>query len=162
MSFANERAIMQGSSPEYVLLDDNGMTDYLRGHTLIQQKSCISDKSLGLTHVLTHSEKYPIFLERDGVYQIPKDFYETYKRFLEMPESIALKLQKEDLRMWRRVHEFHKAMPDVKIEPMVVSYPEIQADAVGTTIQHEADIVERKYQMQRQSAEKSKKSSGIH
>ena len=66
VSFSNERAKMQGTSPEYVLLDDNGMTDYLRGQTLIQQKACISDKSLGLTHVLSHSEKYPIFLEKDG------------------------------------------------------------------------------------------------
>ena len=155
VGFANERAIMQGAAPEYVLLDDNGMTDYLRGQTLIQQKACISDKSLGLTHVLSHSEKYPIFLEKDGVYQIPKDFYEKYKRFLEMPESIALKLRKEDLRMWRRVQEFHEVMPDAKVEPMVATYAEIQADAVGTTIRREADAVERKYQKQRRSAEES-------
>ena len=57
--------------------------------------------------------------------------------------------------MWRRVQEFHEAMPDAKVEPMVVTYAEIQADAVGTTIQREADDVERKYQKQRQAAEES-------
>ena len=155
VGFANERAIMEGMSPQYVLIDDNGMTDYIRGQTPIQQKACISDKSLGLTHILSHTEKYPIFMKKDGVYQIPKDFYKKYNKFLEMPESIAFKLRKEDLRMWRRVQEFHQAMPDAKIEPMVATYAEIQADAVETTIQHEADVVEHKYQKQRQSAEEN-------
>ena len=159
VGFSNERAILQGATPEYVLIDDNGMTDYLRGQTLIQQKACISDKSLGLTHVLSHSEKYPIFLEKDGVYQIPKDFYEKYIRFLKMPEATALKLRKEDLRMWQRVKDFHTAMPDAKVEPMVVTYTEIQADAVGVTIQREMDSVDRKYQEQRLSAEVSCRAS---
>ena len=155
VGFANERAILQGQSPKYALIDDNGMTDYLRGQTLIQQKACISDKSLGLTHVLSHSEKYPVFLEKDGVYQIPRDFYEKYKRFLSMPESEALKLRKEDLRMWRRVQEFHKAMPDVKVEPMISTYAEIQVDAVETTIQREEAAAEHICQEQRSSAEES-------
>jgi len=159
VGFENERAIMRGSVPEYVLLDDNGMTDYVRGQTLIQQKACISDKSLGLTHVRSHSEKYPVFLEKNGVYQIPKDFYEKYKHFLEMPESVALKLRKEDLRMWRRIQEFHESMPDAKVEPMIATYAEIQADVVGETIQREADSVARKYQKQRQSAEESCKAT---
>ena len=159
VGFSNERAILQGASPEYKLIDDNGMTDYLRGQTLIQQKACISDKSLGLTHVLSHSEKYPTFLEKDGVYQIPKDFYEKYIRFLKMPEATALKLRKEDLRMWQRVKEFHMSMPEAKVEPMVVTYAEIQADAVGATIQREVEDVERKYQEQRSSAEESCRAS---
>lgn len=146
---------MQGMSPQYKLIDDNGMTDYLRGQTIIQQKACISDKCLGLTHVISHSEKYPLFPEKDGVYQIPKDFYEKYKRLVDMPESIALKLRKEDLRLWRKVQAFNKAMPNAKIEPMVVDYADIQADTVETTIQRETDAVEHKHQKQRRAAEES-------
>ena len=150
---------MKGASPEYTLLDDNGMTDYLRGQTPIQQKACFSDKSLGLTHILSHSEKYPVFSDKNGVYQIPSDFYEKYKRFIDMPENIALKLRKEDLRMWRKVQEFHATLPEVKVEPMVATYAEIQVDAVGTTLQCEADAVESRYQEQRHSAEESCRAS---
>ena len=38
VSFSNARAVMQGQEKAYTLIDDNGMTDYLRGNTLIQQK----------------------------------------------------------------------------------------------------------------------------
>ena len=155
VSFSNERAIMDGSPIRHQLIDDNGMTDYLRGDTLIQQKACLSDKSLGLKHILSHAEKYPEFLEKSGVYQIPKDFYKKYIRFSKMPESQALKLRKEDLRLWRKVHAFNEAFPDAKIEPMQVTYDEIQADAVGKTISNEAAEVEKKYKKQCESAEKS-------
>lgn len=155
VGFSNARAIQEGKSPLYTLVDDNGMTDYFRGKTPIQQKACISDKSLGLTHVIDHSEKYPMFLKVNGVYQIPRDFYEKYKRFLNMPEENALKLRKEDLRMWRRVQEFKAAMPDAKVEPMVVTYAEIQANAVGTTIEKEAAESQARYQNERISAEYS-------
>ena len=159
VGFANERAILQGERPKYVLIDDNGMTDYLREKTPIQQKACISDKNLGLTHILSHSEKYPLFIENNGVYQIPRDFYEKYKKFLNMPESKALKLRKEDLRMWLRVREFHRAMPDAKVEPMISTYAEIQADTVGKTIQREEVVAEHKYKEQCASAEESCRAS---
>ena len=72
-----------------------------------------------------------------------------------MPESVALKIRKEDLRIWRRVQEFHELMSKAKVESMAITYVDIQADAVGETIQREAESVERKYQKQRQSAEES-------
>lgn len=120
VSFSNARAVMQGQEKAYTLIDDNGMTDYLRGNTLIQQKACLSDKALGLTHIAAHAEKYPVFIQENGIYQIPKDFYAKYQRFVNMAEETALKLRKEDLRMWKRVQEFKAAIPEAKVEPMVV------------------------------------------
>ena len=131
VSFSNARAVMQGQEKTYTLIDDNGMTDYLRGNTPIQQKACISDKALGLTHVADPAENYPVFIQDNGIYQIPKDFYEKYQRFVNMTEEVALKLRKEDLRMWKRVQEFKSAVPEAKVESMVVTYDEIQAGAVS-------------------------------
>lgn len=141
--FCNARAIIQGENPLYRLVDDNGMTDYLRGDVLIQQKACISDKALGLTHILDHANKYPAFLDQKGVYQIPKDFYEIYTRFIKMPKEVAGKLLKEDYRMWSRVQSFHDAAPDIRVEPMVVTYNEIQAGSVIDTIKCETESIEK-------------------
>lgn len=141
--FCNARAIIQGEDPLYYLVDDNGMTDYLRGDVLIQQKACISDKALGLTHVLEHADKYPAFLDQNGVYQIPKDFYEIYSRYIGMPKETAGKLLKDEYRMWLRVQSFHNAAPNIKVEPMVVMYSEIQAGNVMDTIERENECIEK-------------------
>lgn len=153
VSFSNAWAVMQGQEKAYTLIDDNGMTDYLRGNTLIQQKACLSDKALGLTHIAAHAEKYPVFIQENGIYQIPKDFYAKYQRFVNMAEETALKLRKEDLRMWKRVQEFKAAVPEAKVEPMVVTYDEIQAGAVNGTIDREMAAVEKEYRKQRNAAE---------
>lgn len=147
--FCNARAIIQGENPLYYLVDDNGMTDYLRGNVLIQQKACISDKALGLTHVLAHADKYPAFLNQNGVYQIPKDFYEIYIRYIGMSKEAAGKLLKDDYRMWRRVQSFHNAAPKIKVEPMVVTYSEIQAGNVMDSIERETEHIEKYCQDQK-------------
>lgn len=98
VGFSNARSLMNGQKPEYFLIDDNGMTDYYRGSTCIQQKACQSDKVLGLTHVKNHAVKYPEFIaEKDGIYQIPKDFYETFAWYRDMPSDVAGKLRNEAL-----------------------------------------------------------------
>ena len=153
VGFCNERAVMQGLKASYRLIDDNGMTDYMRNDILIQQKACQSDKALGLTHIVAHSKKYPCYVEKNGIYQIPKDFYMKMQKFMNMPESEAFKLRKEDLRMWRKVQEFKTAMPGVKVESMVVTYGEIQVGAVESTIEKEKASVQKEYNKQRNEAE---------
>ena len=37
---ANIKAFINGDEPLYILLDDNSMTDYIRGMQIIQQKAC--------------------------------------------------------------------------------------------------------------------------
>ena len=106
---------------------------------------------------------YKDFLCDDGVHpnakghlliaSAVKDFYEKYQRFVNMTEEVALKLRKEDLRMWKRVQEFKSAVPEAKVEPMVVTYDEIQAGAVNGTIDREMASVEKEYRKQRNAAE---------
>ena len=50
------------------------------------------------------------------------------------PPEIAVKFRKEDLRLWKVVHEFCEANPDIVIEPMEVSYRDIQAGNVNNTV----------------------------
>lgn len=157
VAFANVNSLMKGELPEYILIDDNGMTDYLRGDILIQQKACISDGTFGLTHVLAHVKKYPLFVDEKGVYQIPSDFYELYCFFSHIPESEALKFRKEDLRIWKAVKEFNDEAPYIKLEPMEVTYREIQAGVVHDTIDRKEASVEKMHEDQKQIARDSYK-----
>ncbi len=150
----NARSLLDGKAADYVLLDDNGPTDYTRAGRPIQQKAVQADKALGLTHVAEHAAKYPFeFVEKNGVYQIPRDFYETFRRFLNMDPMEAGRLRTEDLRMWERVQAFRHEHPNLKIEPMVVGYPDIQAGAISETIQKEEDMQEKKYAERRENVE---------
>ena len=160
VGIANARDLMDGNPARYVLIDDNGMTDYLRGSTPIQQKACISDKALGLTHIKTHCSNYPEFVAGEkGIYQIPRDLYATYTKFRDMPLSEAGKLLKPDWRLWKRIQEFEAACPDVVVEPMVVDYADIQVNAVGQTITREKLFIERLYRKRRALAIKASKAS---
>ena len=160
VGISNARSLMDGNVPQYRLIDDNGMTDYFRGKLPIQQKACISDKTLGLTHVKAHCNNYPEYIsEQNGIYQIPRDFYVTYKRFKDMPASEAGKLLKADWRLWKRVQAFQEECPDCVIEPMVVDYADIQANAIGQTIGRERLALERVYRKRRAVAVKKGKAS---
>lgn len=131
---ANVKSFLKGKKALHVLLDDNSMTDYKRGSQLIQQKACQSDNHLGLDHVKRHCEKYPEFVSQGGIYQIPKDFYQKFDMMRNTPPEIAAKFKKEDLRLWKVVHEFCEANPNIVIEPMEVSYRDIQASNVNNTV----------------------------
>lgn len=159
VSFANSESLLAGENPMYVLIDDNGMTDYLLGDTLVQQKACLSDKAFGLTHVLSHAEKYPDFIEQGGIYQIPKDFFAKYQYFVNMPKETAFKLRREELRAWEAVQKFHTSAPDIKIQPMSVTYAEIQAGSVSNTIDNECAKLDREYKKQKRQAELSCKAT---
>lgn len=131
---SNADSFVKGESAIYTLLDDNGPVDYMRGNTPIQQKACKSGGNLGLDHVLFHSDKYPSFSHKGGVYQIPKDLYYEYKKFKDMNPDIAGKLRKEEYRLWKFIQQYTADNPNIKIEPMVVNYDEIQAETIEKTL----------------------------
>lgn len=131
---SNIRAFINGDEPLYILLDDNSMTDYLRGMQIIQQKACQANGYLGLDAIKRHMAKYPNFIEEGGIYQIPKDMYERYTWLRDLPIDVAMKLRSEDLTLWRYIRRFTENNPNVVIEPMEVSYPEIQAGSINNTV----------------------------
>lgn len=149
---SNVKAFINGDEPLYILLDDNSMTDYLRGMQIIQQKACKANGYLGLDAIKAHKLKYPEFIEQGGVYQIPKDMYDRYERLKNLPEATAMKLRKEDLRLWRYIKNFIGENPDVVIEPMEVSYSDIQAGNIENTVNKVERDTDKEFEKQREEA----------
>lgn len=145
---ANAKALVNGETAIYNLLDDNGPVDYTRGNIPIQQKACKSGGNLGLDHVLSHSDKYPTFTHEGGIYQIPKDLYREYRKLKDMNPELAGRLRKEEYRLWKFIQQYSIDNPDIKIEPMVVSYDEIQAGTIEKTLdrvsKHHKDVEEQR------------------
>lgn len=132
---SNANNLLEGKLPEYLLLDDNGPTDYLRGNIHIQQKACQSDGLLGLTHIKKHAKIYPIYIEgNNNIYQIPCDFYNKYNDLLNTSKPDAGKLLNTDYKLWKKINDFKSEFPNIKIEPMVVTYDEIQVGSIEETI----------------------------
>ncbi len=157
---ANVKSFLKGKKALYVLLDNNSMTDYTKGFQLIQQKACQSDNHLGLDHIKRHFEKYPEFASQGGIYQIPKDFYKKYDMMQNTPPEIAAKFRKEDLRLWKAVHEFSKTNPDIVIEPMDVSYHDIQAGNVNRTVSNIEKNANEGFKKQKADAQNKYSPSG--
>lgn len=149
---SNIKAFINGDEPLYVLLDDNSMTDYLRGMQIIQQKACQAGGHLGLDAIKHHAEKYPEFIEKGGIYQIPQDMYKKYNQLRNLPEEVALKMRREDLRLWKYIKTFTDENPNIKIEPMEVTYSEIQAGNIGDTVKKVEDDTDREFENQRKEA----------
>lgn len=150
---SNIKAFINGDEPLYILLDDNSMTDYMRGFEIIQQKACRAGGHLGLDAIKHHMEKYPEFIQQGGIYQIPKDMHTKYEYLRNLPEDVATKLRKEDLRLWKYIHTFAEENPDVVIEPMEVSYTDIQAGNIDNTIERVEKNTEQEFKKQRKVAQ---------
>ena len=131
------------------------MTDYIRGMQIIQQKACQAGGHLGLNAIKRHMEKYPEFVEKGGIYQIPKDMFEKYIRLKNLPKDVTMKLRKEDLRLWKYIRSFTKEYPEAMIEPMVVSYTDIQAGNIEATVKRVERDKEQEFEKQRNDAQKA-------
>lgn len=136
---SNANALVIGEKTTYSLIDNNGPTDYLKGNISIQQKSCRSGGMLGLDHIEKHANTYPNYITECGIYQIPKDFYEEYCKLLATPKNLACKMHNEDYRRWQKIQVFAQENPDITIEPMLVTYDEIQAGTIENTFQNVSD-----------------------
>lgn len=150
---SNIKAFINGEEPLYILLDDNSMTDYTRGFEIIQQKACQAGGHLGLDAIKRHMDKYPEFVEQGGIYQIPKDMFAKYEQLKNLPEEVAMKLRKEDLRLWKYIRTFSEENPGAVIEPMEVSYTDIQAGNIDNTVKRVEKNTDQEFEKQRKVAE---------
>ena len=151
---ANIKAFINDDEPLYILLDDNSMTDYTRGIEIIQQKACQAGGHLGLDAIKRHKVKYPEFVQSGGIYQIPKDMFEKYECLKKLPEDAAMKLRKEDLRLWKYIHEFTEENPDITIESMEVSYSDIQAGNIDNTVKRVENDAKSEFETQRENVQR--------
>lgn len=150
---SNIKAFINGEEPLYILLDDNSMTDYTRGFEIIQQKACQAGGHLGLDAIKRHMEKYPEFVGQGGIYQIPKDMFAKYQQLKNLPEEVAVKLRREDLRLWKYIQTFSEENPSVVIEPMEVSYADIQAGNIDNTVKCVEKNTNQEFEKQQKVAE---------
>lgn len=133
----NAQSLVHGDKPVMEWVDDNGMADLLRDGIEIQVKFVSSGGKFSLNAVADHLEKYPDFLDKDGVYQIPKDYLETVRALYEMPQKEAAKLVSSDggpsYTMWKTIHEYFDTN-DISIDDLEASkfkYSEIQRNAIA-------------------------------
>lgn len=153
----NARKLVEGLSREYTLIDDNSSVDYMRNSTPIQQK-CVQSK-YGLGAIKEHIEKYPNFLDDNGIYQIPKNYYEKLKELAVLSTDEASKLTGTDYRLWKEIQNLKNnyGVNFEKIEPMVADYFEIQVGKIDDTIKKEEEALKDKSQeLKNQAYEKSK------
>ena len=131
---ANGNALVRGENALYKLLDDNSAVDCLRAETKIQIKACQSHGKLGLDFVKQHAEKYPLFVEQGGIYMIPQDFFEKYDFFRSLSAAEAGKMDNPSYHLWQYIQNFTQENPDIKIEPLVVGYKDVQANQIYETL----------------------------
>lgn len=106
----NAREQIVGKVPIYKWINDNGPDDLQRGNILIQQKFVNSGGHLSLCAIRQHFNQYPDYLDKNKVYQIPKDHYDKIKWLLSIPEEKANKMPTStgefSLKQWKEVHKF--------------------------------------------------------
>lgn len=132
----NAWSLIRGNGKICVLTDDNGMTDYIENGIEIQQKACRSGH-LGLDYMIQHRNKYPGFA---GKYQMPKDFYAKYEQISSLSKDVAAKLNRSDWNFWQEIQKAKQA--GIEIEPMKVTYSEIQRDTIHKTIDNHRDYLQ--------------------
>ncbi len=148
----NARQLVTGAKPEYILIDDNGIVDYLRGSDEIQQK--FVQLNLGFDAIREHCKSYPGFVRDGGIYHIPKDYYEKFKGLIELTPEQAGKLPNKDYALWKHIHSVldETGIDPAKIEPAVVEYSDAQRGAYEKTIDNEEASIRQKDKEQRDAA----------
>lgn len=145
----NARQEILGKQPNYVWIDDNGPIDLIRGDANIQQKFVNSGSHLSLEAIKKHHEAYPWFLNKNNVYQIPKDHYDKIKYYLSISENEANKMPTQtgefSLKQWKEVHAFFEQgdIPLEKIEPSILKYDEVQRGEIEETISLEKKSIKK-------------------
>ncbi len=139
----NARREVTGLPGEYIWINDNGVVDFMRGGTAIQQKFSACKNHLSLAAVKMHLDLYPDFLKNGGKYQIPSDHYEQIKYLLSVPKDVANKMPTSNgefsLSQWKFVHDFFKTneigMED--LEPSLLDYRSVQKNNIDYTFEQE-------------------------
>ena len=139
----NAQNLVRGDKPVMEWVNDNGPADLLRDGVEIQVKFVNAGGKFSLEAVAAHLEKYPDFLDKDGVYQIPKDHLEAVRALYEMPKEEATQLVSSNdgpsYSTWKTIHEFFDTN-GIKIDDLEASkfkYPDVQKNAIADKMAEE-------------------------
>lgn len=150
----NAKKLVDGLDREWHLVDDNGPVDYRKNGIPIQQKA--RQGNLGLNAIREHSEKYPDFLRKGGIYEIPKDYHERLKKLWNLSAEDAKKLdnRNSDYKLWKSIRQFEEntGITIDQIEPMNTDYSGIQKGTYEETISEKEKGIKRKDKANRTTA----------
>lgn len=139
----NAQSLVRGDKPVMEWVNDNGPADLLRNGLPIQVKFVKAGGKLSLDAVAVHLEKYPDFLDKNGVCQIPKDFFDTVCFLCEMPKEEAAKLVSSDggpsYSTWKSIHEFFgsSGFSIDDLEASRFEYSEVQKNVIADKMAEE-------------------------
>lgn len=139
----NAQSLVHGDKPVMEWVNDNGPADLLRNGVEIQVKFVNAGGKFSLDAVATHLEKYPDFLDKGGVYQIPKDHLDAIRSLYEMPREEAVKLVSStggpSYSNWKSIHEFFDSS-GFSIDDLEASrfeYSEVQKNVIADNMAEE-------------------------
>ena len=139
----NAQSLVHGDKPAMEWVNDNGPADLLRNGVEIQVKFVNAGGKFSLDAVATHLEKYPDFLDKGGVYQIPKDHLDAIRSLYEMPREEAVKLVSStggpSYSNWKSIHEFFDSsgFSIDDLEASKFEYSEVQKNVIANNMAEE-------------------------
>lgn len=139
----NAQSLLHGDKPAMEWVNDNGPADLLRNGVEIQVKFVNAGGKFSLDAVATHLEKYPDFLDKGGVYQIPKDHLDAIRSLYEMPREEAVKLVSStggpSYSNWKSIHEFFDSsgFSIDDLEASKFEYSEVQKNVIADNMAEE-------------------------
>ena len=160
VGIGNARNLLVGLPADYEWVNNNGAVDIFRAGVPIQQKFVESGGMYSLDAIVRHLRKYPDFIDGGGVYQIPRDHYETVSALYSMPRQEAMRTLNRSgdgpsLKDWERIQAFFKnSESKIKIsdiEPSTLTYSEAQSHAIHDTLSEESRALRRQNHGKRQT-----------
>ena len=148
----NAKSYITGGCQQYEWVNDNGQWDIIKlvsNGKRIPVQVKFTQKLLSLPEVLRHLEKYPDSVQIGGYYMIPKDFYEQFNVYADMPASIANKLPSSNgefnLADWEYVQNFVKEgkIPRDRIMASDLSYKDVQSGQIFKTLDAEKNDLKK-------------------
>ncbi len=139
----NAQSLVHGDKPAMEWVNDNGPADLLRNGVEIQVKFVNAGGKFSLDAVAAHLQKYPDFLDKDGIYQIPKDHLDAVRSLYEMPKEEAAKLASStggpSYSTWKSIHEFFdsRGFSIDDLEASKFEYSEVQKNAIADKMTEE-------------------------
>ena len=139
----NAQSLLRGDKPVMKWVNDNGPADLLRNGVEIQVKFVNAGGKFSLDAVAAHLVKYPDFLDKDSIYQIPKDHLDAVRSLYEMPKEEAAKLVSSNdgpsYSTWKSVHEFFdpSGFSIEDLEASKFEYSEVQKNAIADKMAEE-------------------------
>lgn len=139
----NAQSLVHGDKPVMEWVNDNGPADLLRNGVEIQVKFVNAGGKFSLDAVAAHLQKYPDFLDKDGIYQIPKDHLDAVRSLYEMPKEDAAKLASStggpSYSTWKSIHEFFDSsgFSIDDLEASKFEYSEVQKNAIADKMAEE-------------------------